>query len=66
VQATLCHQMKKAAEADPDLGDFLRQWVNESEATAKAMGIVQTASVTGDNNTTIQVSGAGSVTSRDE
>ncbi len=56
-QAALRYQLK----ADPSLGDFLQQWVSEGDAAVKALGLVQTANVTGDHNTTVQVSGGGSV-----
>jgi hypothetical protein len=61
VQATLRHQLRKAAETDAGLAEFLQQWVHDGERAAKQLDITQTATVSGDHNTTIQVSGSGNV-----
>lgn len=61
VQATLRRQLRKAADADTGLAEYLRVWVHDGEQAVQQLGITQTAMVSGDNNTTIQVAGSGSV-----
>lgn len=58
-QAALRVQLKKAVEAEPALADFLQQWLADGRQQAAALGIQQTATVTGDHNETVQIAGSG-------
>lgn len=58
-QAALRVQLKKAVEADPALADFLQKWLEDGHKQSAALGIQQTATVTGSNNKTVQISGSG-------
>ncbi|WP_295959961.1 hypothetical protein [Rhodoferax sp.] len=58
-QAALRVQLKKAIEAEPALADFLQQWLEDGRKQAAALGIQQTATVTGDHNKTVQIAGSG-------
>ncbi len=49
-------RLRKALAADPDLVDFLKQWIEESRSTA---GISQTANVPGVHNKVTQIAGSG-------
>lgn len=64
VQATLRRQLRKAADGDAGFAEYLRVWVHDGEQAVQQLGITQTAMVSGDNNTTIQVTGSGNVVNR--
>ncbi|BDT68293.1 hypothetical protein os1_24750 [Comamonadaceae bacterium OS-1] len=58
-QAALRVQLKKALQADPALADFLQKWLDDGHQQAAALGLQQTATVTGSNNKTVQIHGSG-------
>lgn len=58
-QAALRVQLKKAVEAEPALASFLQQWLDDGRQQAAALGIQQTATVTGDHNKAVQIAGSG-------
>jgi len=57
-QGALRLQLRKAMEADPDFAAFLGQWVGESKSQS---GIAQSATVTGNDNTTTQIAGSSNI-----
>jgi hypothetical protein len=57
-QGALRLQLRKAMETDPDFAAFLRQWVGDSKTES---GIAQSATVTGNDNTTMQIAGSGNI-----
>ena len=63
-QTVLRVHLKKAVEADPALADFLQQWLDDARKQAPDTGITQTATVTGDNNFTVQITGSGNAVNR--
>lgn len=58
-QADLRKQLKAAVQADPALAAFLQQWLEQGSQQAQALGITQTATVTGNDNKTVQIAGSG-------
>ncbi|MEO5793767.1 MAG: hypothetical protein ABIP34_01710 [Rhodoferax sp.] len=58
-QADLRKQLKAAVQADPALVAFLQQWLEQGQQQAQALGIAQTANVTGNDNKTVQIAGSG-------
>jgi hypothetical protein len=57
-QGALRLQLRKAMETGPEFAAFLRQWVGDSKSE---LGIAQSATVTGNNNTTTQITGSGNI-----
>jgi len=57
-QGALRLQLRKAMERDPEFAAFLRQWVGEAKSQS---GIAQSATVTGNDNTTTQIAGSGNI-----
>ena len=58
-QADLRKQLKAAVQADPALAAFLQQWLAQGTQQAQALGVTLTATVTGNDNKVVQISGSG-------
>jgi hypothetical protein len=57
-QGALRLQLRKAIETDPEFAAFLREWIGDPRTESR---LAQSATATGNNNTTTQIAGSGNI-----